>query len=435
MKEKRENKGVERKGMNRREFMKKGAIAVGAAVTSGLVFPGSARRAEAAKRDYILIGRPNPTTGPLASFGEGTPWTDERALAEINRDGGIYLKELGKKLPVKIKVVDTESNPTKAAEVASRLIVKDKVDLMVFYHTPDTVNPISSICERYRVPGISLDSPLEPWLEGGPYKWVFHAFWSVEKDIVPAYIGMWEKLNTNKVVGILMGNDPDGVSWSATFKKALEPRGYKVVDLGRFPYGMQDFSSFIDGWKKEKVEIILGNMIPPDFVTAWRQCHRLGFIPKAATIGKAILFPSAVAALGGDLPNGLTTEVWWSPHHPFSSSLAGYSAKELCDAWTKATGKQPLATLGYKYAGYEILADVLTRAGSLDKKKIRKAIAETRLNTMVGPIQYNEQNYSRTPVVGGQWVKGDKFPWEIKIVYNGEHPNIPLTGEIFPIRK
>ncbi|MBW2341409.1 MAG: ABC transporter substrate-binding protein, partial [Deltaproteobacteria bacterium] len=416
-------KKTRQEGMNRREFMKKGAMAMGAAMTSGLVLPNLVRKAQAARRDYILIGRPNPGTGPIASFGEGTPWVDDRVLKEINKDGGIYIKELGKKLPIKVKILDTESNPTKAGEIASRLILKDKVDLMVFYHTPDTVNPVSSMCERYKIPGISLDSPLEPWLEGGPYKWAFHAFWSVEKDIVPAYTGMWEKVETNKVVGILMPNDPDGVSWSKVFKDVLPGMGYKkVIDLGRWPYGLQDFSTHINRWKKERVEILLGNMIPPDFATAWRQCHRLGFVPKVATIGKAILFPAAVGALGGDLPNGLTTEVWWSAHHPFKSSLRGYSAKDLCDDWTKSTGKQELATLGYKYAGYEIAADVLRRAGSLDREKIRQAIAETDMDTIVGHIKYNKENYCRTPLVGGQWVKGKKFPWEIRIVHNREHP-------------
>jgi hypothetical protein len=41
------------KAMNRREFMKTGAIAMGAAMTSGFVLPNLAKRAEAAKRDYI----------------------------------------------------------------------------------------------------------------------------------------------------------------------------------------------------------------------------------------------------------------------------------------------------------------------------------------------------------------------------------------------
>ncbi len=62
---------------------------------------------------------------------------------------------------MKIKVVDTESDPTKAAEVSSKLILKDEVDLMVVLHTPDVVNPVSAMCERYRTPCISLDRLLK----------------------------------------------------------------------------------------------------------------------------------------------------------------------------------------------------------------------------------------------------------------------------------
>lgn len=428
--DKREKDPIVQNQVNRRDFVKKSAVAVGTVLASGSVLPKIVKPARAASRDHILIGRPNPTTGPLASFGEGTPWIDERVLAQINSDGGIYIKEYGKKVPIKVKIVDTESNPSKAGSVASRLIVREQVDMMLFYHTPDVVNPVSSICERYQMPAISLDSPLEPWLEGGPYKWAFHAFWSVEKDIVPVYRGMWEKLNTNRKVGILMANDPDGVAWSAIFKKMLEPEGYSFVDLGRFPYGLQDFSPFINDWKKENVDIVLGNLIPPDFITAWRQCKRMNFNPKAVTIGKAILFPSVVKALGGDLAEGLSTEVWWSPHHPFKSSLTGVTARELCDEWMKETGKEWLQPLGYKHAGYEIAADVLRRAGSIDKETIRKAIADTDIDTIVGPIKYNSENYSRTPLVGGQWTKGTRFPWKLDIVHQGQFKNIPLTGEM-----
>ena len=78
------------------------------------------RRAFAAKkRDYILIGQCNPSSGPLSGFGESAQWADDRVLAEINKDGGIFIKEAGKKLPVRIKLMDTESDPTKAADVAS----------------------------------------------------------------------------------------------------------------------------------------------------------------------------------------------------------------------------------------------------------------------------------------------------------------------------
>ncbi len=422
------------KGVTRRDFIKKTGV-VGAGLGAAVAVPSFARKAFAAKRDYILIGHPNPSTGPLAGFGEASPWADEKAIDAINRMGGIFIKEYGKKVPIKLKMADTESDPTKAAELAAKLILKDKVDLMVTMHTPDTVNPVDAMCERYKMPCISLDAPVEPWLTGGPYKWSFHAFWTVA-SATDLFAGIWDKYaaKTSKVVGGFWPNDPDGASWSAIFKEKLSARGYKVIDPGRFPYFNKDFSSFISKFKREKVDIITGTLIAPDWTTAWKQCHQQGFVPKIATVAKACLFPTDVNAIGGNLPNGLTTEIWWSPHHPFKSSLTGETAKDLCDAWTKETKKAWTQPIGFKYAGFEIAADALKRAQTLDKEKIRAAIAATDMDTIVGHIKYNAKNYSETPLVGGQWVKGKKWPWELEIVYNEQNPTIKKTAEmVFPL--
>jgi branched-chain amino acid transport system substrate-binding protein len=421
------------KKISRRRFLKTTTLGTASAVVATTGLPGLVTRVQAAKRDHILVGRCNPSTGPLAAFGEPSPWIDDRAIAEINKRGGLYIEELGKNLPVKMKMLDTESNPTKAAELAARLILNDKIDIMIALHTPNMVNPISATCERYEVPCIALDAPLEAWLPGGPYKWTHHAFWSVEKDFYPICTGMWPQVATNNIVGLVANNDPDGIAFGETFKKLLPAEGYRVIDPGTFPYGTQDFTSQINAWKKEKVEILFGNVITPDFVNCWRQCHQMGFKPKIATVARAILFPASVEALGQDIAQGLSTEVWWSPHHPFTSSLTGESAKDLCDAYTQATGKQWSQPIGFKHAAYEILADALTRAKTLKKKKVLKAIADTKLDTIVGTIKYNDENYSRTPLVGGQWVKGEKFPWELKIVHNAEHKNIPLSGKLLAL--
>ena len=422
-----------RSGMTRREFIQKTTIA-GAALS----IPALTRRASAAKkRDFILIGRVNPNSGALSSFGETTPWVDDRVLAEINKDGGIFIKEAGKKLPVRIKLMDSESDPTKAGDVASKLILQDEIDLMITLHTPDTVNPVDAMCERYQVPCISSNAPVESWLTGGPYKWSFHFFFSVPQ-IVDTFVAMWDSVadKTNKVVGGLWPNDPDGKTYAEMFTKRLNEKGYKVVDAGRFPNKTPDYTSFIDLWKKEKVEILTSIQPPPDFAAAWRQCFQQGFIPKMCTGGKPILFPSAVQAIGGNLPNGLTTCVWWSPYHPFKSSVAGYGSKALCDAWTEKTGRQWTQILGFTYATFEVAIDALKRAGTVDKDKVREAIAQTNLTTIVGPLKFNSQNYSKTPMVGGQWVKGKKWPWELEIVENNQYPEIKKTAKlIFPIPK
>ena len=93
------------KGMTRREFMK-GVGAGTAALGISSLAPRLVKPARAAKRDHILVGRVQPLTGPSAAFGEVTPWVDNRALDEINGAGGIYIKELGRQVPIKIKIAD-----------------------------------------------------------------------------------------------------------------------------------------------------------------------------------------------------------------------------------------------------------------------------------------------------------------------------------------
>ena len=76
------------------------------------------------------------------------------------------------------------------------------------------------------------------------------------------------------------------------------------------------------------------------------------------------------------------------------------SCKELAALWTKDTNREWTQPLGFDYAAFEIAADVLKRAGSLKKKKIREALVQTNLKTMVGPIKFNKKNYALTPLVG-----------------------------------
>ncbi|MBW2030454.1 MAG: ABC transporter substrate-binding protein [Deltaproteobacteria bacterium] len=422
-----------KKGLTRREFIKKvGTTASVLGVST--VLPGMPKLVRAGSKDHILIGRPLPLTGPVAAFSESSPWLDNRALAAINKDGGIYIKEYGKKLPVKVKILDTESNPTKAGELASRLILKDKIDVMYVSSTPATVSPVSGVCERFKVPSVSTMMPCEMFLHGGKYDWCFNASMSVV-DFLVAFIEAWDQVETNKVVGLCAQNDPDGIAWAEGARKALAPKGYKLVDLGRFPVGTNDYTTQINGWKKGKVEILFANMSPPDFITMWRQCHRNGFIPKMCTAGRAGLFSSTIEAIGGDLGVGVTSEAVWLPSYPFKSSLSGETAKEFADAYEKASGKQWSQPLGGLYTGYEILADALRRAETLDREAIRRALADTDLQALQGPIKFTKENIAVTPSGCLQWVKGKKFPFEAVLVANGNYANLPVQRKAVSIHK
>jgi branched-chain amino acid transport system substrate-binding protein len=401
-----------------------------AALLTAIALAGCGKTAEPVKaqKDYILIGRVNPVTGPLASFGTGTPQVEEKAIEAINKEGGIYIAEYGKKLPIKIIVADSESSPTKAAEAANKLILQDKVDIIMAAHTPDNVNPVTAAAERHKIPCITVDALSDAWLSGGPYTWAYHAFWKVN-SLVDVYFDVWDKLPTNKKVGLIAPNDPDGMAIADMLKKKAPARGFTLVDPGRFPPTTKDYTAMINQFKQANVDIVMAMQNPPDFATAWKQMRQQGLTPKIMSAAKAVLFPSDIAALGDELGDGLTTEVWWSPMSNNKSSLTGQSSADIGKVWTDMTGKQPMATLGYKHASMEIVVDVLKRAQSLDRNKVREAIKATNIDTVVGHIQYNEQNLAETQVVGGQWVKGKTWPWEMSIISNNKMPMIPLAAE------
>jgi branched-chain amino acid transport system substrate-binding protein len=179
-------------------------------------------------------------------------------------------------------------------------------------------------------------------------------------------------------------------------------------------------------------------MLPPDFTTFWKQALQQGFKPKVASIGKAILFPVAVEALGRD-GNNLSSEIWWSPNHPFKSSLTGATAKSLAGAYETATKKQWTQPIGFVHALFEVAVDVLKRTAQRgDSDATAKAIAETNLNTVVGHIQWNganlppfaAKNVAKTPLVGGQWRLKDGNKYDIVITDNRTAPAIPVGGKM-----
>ena len=126
---------------------------------------------------------------------------------------------------------------------------------------------------------------------------------------------MWGQLSTNKSVGGLFPNDGDGNAWGdkvVGFPPVLDKLGYKLTDPGRYQDLTDDFSRADRRVPQGEAEIVTGVVIPPDFTTFWNQANQKGFKPKAASIGKAILFPVAVEALG-KAGNNLSCEVWWTP--------------------------------------------------------------------------------------------------------------------------
>jgi branched-chain amino acid transport system substrate-binding protein len=404
------------------------------AVAGPAILRGTA--ATAATSKLTKVGHVSSPTGVFAPFAQADPFVLNQirtALSKGISNGGVNYE-------VQIISKDSQSSTTRASEVASDLILKDKVDLLVSSGAPEITNAVADQAEANEIPCITGMAPWQPYFfgrHGTPDKgftWTYHFAFGLE-DIFASYLALWKSVETNKIVGALFPNDIGGNSWADAehgFPPALQKAGYKLIDTGRFQPLTDDYGSQISAFKKAGVEIVTGTLTPPDFTTFWNQAAQQSFKPKVVTIGKALLFPDSVAALGGRA-DGLSCEIWWSPSHPFKSGLTGQGAKELCAAYEQSTGRPWTQPIGFQHALFEVAIDVLKRAKNLDEPaSILEAIVTTDYQSVVGPIKWSGKpvkNVSKTPLVAGQWRKrGNGF--ELVICEDATAPNIKAQDKL-----
>lgn len=186
---------TDRKRMSRRTLVKAGFSAI-AAPSVLRILPAEAQS------QVIKIGHVSPKTGPLAGFGEADGFILEQVRGILSKG----LNNGDKTYKVEIVTKDSQSSGSRAAEVASELILGDKINLIVASATPDTTNPVSDQAEVNEVPCITTNCPWQPYFfgrKGDPKKgftWTYHFFWGLE-DVIGSFLALWNELPTNKIVG------------------------------------------------------------------------------------------------------------------------------------------------------------------------------------------------------------------------------------------
>ena len=405
-----------------------------ATALTGLVSLCISSQSFAADSCTIKIGRVAPMTGPLAALSSDSPWIDDHKLGPINKAGGLKVGNMQCK--IEYKIYDSKSTVAGSAEAATRAILSDKVDFLMAQGTPDTTNAPSDLCERHKIPCVIYNTPVEAWLfgpDGKPktYKYSYEFFFSVV-DLIKNHIGMIKSLpgGFNGNIGYLYPNDPDGTVFTQLFDPAFKAQGWTPTDPGRFAQGLPDFSSIINQFKRNKVEVVTGVLAPPDLQNYLQQAAQAGYKPKVYIIDKATGYPEPVNALG-KAANDILSVNFWSPAYPGKSKFGSYTGQGLVDIYEKASGKQYIPPLGYNDAAYDVLLDALQRAGSKDYAAVLKALDSTNLDTVAGTVKFNEQHFSVQPLGGAQWQFDQASKRMVKQnVYNAVYPNVKKTAEM-----
>jgi branched-chain amino acid transport system substrate-binding protein len=414
-------------GLSRRHLLAGGAALAG--------LPALAR-AQASKT--IKIGYLTTLSGVRANFGEADTWNLERVRAAL-KDG---LKIDGTTYKVEIVVRDTQTDANRSATLASELVLREKVDLLLVQDS-DAAMSAGQLCD---VQGVPMISTMGPWQaivfgrgsnpgKGFPYS--FHFFWGAE-DVLKNFFGMWEPLKVPRTIGSWYIDNAPGHAFNdpkTGIPAGAKQFGYKDVNSGFFKIATDDFSNQVSAFKAGNASIVSGFAFANHFATFWKQAQQANYRPEVVTMAAAFLFPSAVESLGA-AGNGMSTEVWWTPAFPYKSSLTGQTGRELANDWEKSTGKQWTQPLGYAHALFEVgIAALKACPNPKDKKALRDAVAGLQMDTVIGPVNFKGspvKSVAVTGLAGGQWrkTKNGKFPYELLITHNSTAKQIGVEDEL-----
>ncbi|MEM2314560.1 MAG: ABC transporter substrate-binding protein [Candidatus Bathyarchaeia archaeon] len=381
----------------------------------------------------IKIGYIHQFVGVQATEGQHEYPIIKAFVDEINRGGGIYLKEYGRKIPIQLVVYDGESDVTRNIELVTKAITEDKVCFVHSGGAPDQNIPHHTVCEKYGIPNIS-EYPIEIFTGEGskrPEYWKYSwcgSFFSIP-DMMKGYFEVFDyfvkKGLVSKKVGYLLEDNPDGHWWYENTKDVYKERGYEVIFPGFFPTGTKDFSGIISVLKEKGVEILHINTYNVDFSTFWRQAISIGYKPKVAIGGRFMgSLDDAIAIGPGDTPLGIMTELWSWP-------IPGYPGTDwIWETYPKVTTLNMGFGVACQFSTWQFLIKVLEDAGSVDPEKINESIARVTAMTCIGKVDYDPKTHtSPGPALIGQVQKTPEGKLTIAIVWSSD-PAVPTVEPI-----
>ena len=383
------------------------------------VFAYGAIAASPAAPQTIPVGAIVSLSGFDSNLGHQAKAGYEIAAEDINRAGGAFVKEYGKKIPLEIIVQDMESSAPKAVSRMEWLYTSKKV---VSYMGTTFISAGSGVAEKNKIPTIVVASAVQGVHERGFKYW----FSPVGKTPDTARV-ICDILDTipaekrPKTVAIFQEHTDFGLEQAEGFKKECVQRGYKVAVLEKYTMMTKDFSPLIMAAKNAGAEVVLSSPITPDAMTMMRQMKELDYHAKAIVAIRAADDLSWGKAMG---PSGDYVVLMGGWH--FRVNYPGVD--KLDAAYQSKFGRPADMQTGPAYASIQILAAAIEKAGTLDTAKIRDAIAGTDMITVVGKVKFRPNGTVIDPCPATiQWLAGSQ-----KLVWPKEFRETPFVYPIPP---
>jgi branched-chain amino acid transport system substrate-binding protein len=376
------------------------SVAISLILSAVLFFTPAFAKAEPPKT--IKIGALVDLTGAIGTMGKRWLWTFRKGVEMVNKDGGVYVKEFDKKIPMELIPADGETNEEKAVLQAEYLCQQKVVAIAA---TGAALPGGAAVFEKNRIPGIMSASILrQPYDQG--YKYLFSNFMRND-DLAKSMINILGSIPKDQrptLIAVFEAQDVFGKEGSVYGQKEATANGYKVMAL-KYTRLAKDLSSQILEAKQAGADMMYGGMFQPDGILLMKQIKELDYNPKMMIIHSAAADTTAWGSLGRDGEYVLA-----GAHFHWSFTYPG--AKELAALFQAEFGEKAWEGIGACYANILIIAEAIKKAGTLDSKKIRDAIAATNMMTVVGPVKFRENGTSIVDPALLQWQKGvDELVW------------------------
>ncbi len=299
----------------------------------------------------------------------------ELAVTDINEDGGVYVEEYGKKIPLELLVRDGESDAVKTIARAEELNTQD---VLVVCTATMGVSAVD-VFEANELPAVTVyihNSYL--WEQGREYLFNLGRTNPLTVDFLFEVFTNVPEMSSNWALWELQ---QDWVNELFRFAEEKAPDyGIDFVYHGTYAMLSPDMTPIIQGAKDAGAEVIFCNGPFPDDVTLLTQMAQLDYKPKGIIMVQGSDDPGWGPALG-ELGAYVVGSPEWHPAMDFPG------VAELNAAYEAEYGTVTHINSGPGYACIQVVADAIERAGTLDREAIRDALTTTDMMTVTGQIE------------------------------------------------
>ncbi len=384
---------------------------------SVLIFLNSALADECEK---LVLGSAISLTGKYATNGVHARNGYEFAIRKIKESGGVRIGD--KCYDFHLIYYDDESKGDRGATLAERLINQDQVRYMLGPYSSGLTKAIAPVTEKYQIPMVEAEGASRSLFNKG-YKYLFAVLSTSEQYLASAITLSAEKAREIGVspsdvkVAVAVENDPFSLDVRAGVLQDAARFDMKIVIDEKLPRDLSDMSAILTKVKLLKPDLLVVSGHSKGAATAVRQIHE----QKVKVPMIAITHCESADVVGnfGRAANDILCSTQWAETLTYSDPIfgtAGNYEREFKAAFPEYADKTVPYQVAQASAAVYVFKDAFERAGTLDKQRVRDAIAETDLATFYGHIKFSE--------VGNNIAK----PMVLRQIQNGKY-NVVAPSE------